>query len=295
MHARGARLRSSRRSPRQRNRLGRRRDATRRCPRARHDQDAPHPRGAPRGPARLGRTRRLQPRSRDASRADRLHVRAGSVFTAGELDRREREHERGRPALPGVRRDLARTCSRSTSCCPTARRCGSAPKAPARAPATTSAGSSSGRRARSGSSTAACVRLTPIAPAVRTMLLDFARVEDCAATVSSIVARGVVPAALEMMDRGIVRAVEALRARRLPDRGGRRPAGRGRRARGRGRRAGARGRDRCARARRRHGARRGRRRRARAAVEGAQVGVRRDRADRAPLPPARLRRAAHEA
>jgi glycolate oxidase len=41
------------------------------------------------------------------------------------------------------------------------------------------------------------------------MLLDFARVEDCAATVSSIVARGVVPAALEMMDRGIVRAVEA--------------------------------------------------------------------------------------
>jgi len=56
--------------------------------------------------------------------------------------------------------------------------------------------------------TAACVRLTPIAPAVRTMLLDFAQVEDCAATVSSIVARGVVPAALEMMDRGIVRAVE---------------------------------------------------------------------------------------
>jgi glycolate oxidase len=56
--------------------------------------------------------------------------------------------------------------------------------------------------------TAACVRLTPIAPGVRTMLLDFERVEDCAATVSSIIARGVVPAALEMMDRGIVRAVE---------------------------------------------------------------------------------------
>jgi glycolate oxidase len=56
--------------------------------------------------------------------------------------------------------------------------------------------------------TAACVRLTPIPPAVRTMLLDFERVQDCAATVSAIVARGVVPAALEMMDRGIVRAVE---------------------------------------------------------------------------------------
>jgi glycolate oxidase len=57
--------------------------------------------------------------------------------------------------------------------------------------------------------TAACVRLTPEPPAIRTMLLDFASTHDCAATVSAIVARGVVPAALEMMDQGIVRAVEA--------------------------------------------------------------------------------------
>jgi glycolate oxidase len=56
---------------------------------------------------------------------------------------------------------------------------------------------------------AACVRLTPEPPAIRTMLLDFATTEACAATVSAIVARGVVPAALEMMDQGIVRAVEA--------------------------------------------------------------------------------------
>ncbi len=56
--------------------------------------------------------------------------------------------------------------------------------------------------------TRACVRILPLPPAVRTMLLGFDAVEDCAATVSSIIARGVVPAALEMMDRGIVRAVE---------------------------------------------------------------------------------------
>jgi FAD/FMN-containing dehydrogenase len=56
---------------------------------------------------------------------------------------------------------------------------------------------------------AVCVRLTPLAPAVRTMLFDFETVEDCAATVSGIIASGVVPAAVEMMDRGIVRAVEA--------------------------------------------------------------------------------------
>ena len=48
----------------------------------------------------------------------------------------------------------------------------------------------------------------PLPPAVRTLLLDFAQVEDCAKTVSAVIARGVVPAALEMMDRGIVRAVE---------------------------------------------------------------------------------------
>ncbi|HTG46395.1 MAG TPA: FAD-linked oxidase C-terminal domain-containing protein [Actinomycetota bacterium] len=52
------------------------------------------------------------------------------------------------------------------------------------------------------------IRLTPIAPAVRTMLLDFPTVEDCARTVSRIIANGVVPAAMEMMDQGIVRAAE---------------------------------------------------------------------------------------
>ncbi len=55
---------------------------------------------------------------------------------------------------------------------------------------------------------AACVRLTPLPAAIRTMLFDFDTVEACAATVSAVIAAGVVPAAMEMMDRGIVRAVE---------------------------------------------------------------------------------------
>jgi glycolate oxidase len=55
---------------------------------------------------------------------------------------------------------------------------------------------------------AVCVRLTPLPPAVRTMLFDFGTVEDCAATVTDIIASGVVPAAVEMMDRGIVVAAE---------------------------------------------------------------------------------------
>jgi glycolate oxidase len=40
------------------------------------------------------------------------------------------------------------------------------------------------------------------------MLLDFGTVEGCAATVSDIIADGVVPAAVEMMDHGIVVAAE---------------------------------------------------------------------------------------
>ena len=40
------------------------------------------------------------------------------------------------------------------------------------------------------------------------MLLDFTTVQDCAATVSDIIAGGVVPAAVEMMDQGIVVAAE---------------------------------------------------------------------------------------
>ncbi|MGD9995594.1 MAG: FAD-linked oxidase C-terminal domain-containing protein [Ilumatobacteraceae bacterium] len=59
-----------------------------------------------------------------------------------------------------------------------------------------------------GIATRICVRLTQTAPAVRTMLFDFATVEAGAQTVSSIIAAGMVPAALEMMDQLCVRAVE---------------------------------------------------------------------------------------
>jgi glycolate oxidase len=59
-----------------------------------------------------------------------------------------------------------------------------------------------------GIATRIAVRLLPDPPAVRTLLLDFAAVEDGAATVSAIIAAGIVPAALEMMDALITRAVE---------------------------------------------------------------------------------------
>ncbi len=59
-----------------------------------------------------------------------------------------------------------------------------------------------------GIATKIAVRLTPNPPAVRTMLLDFADVDDGAATVSAIIAAGIVPAAIEMMDALITKAVE---------------------------------------------------------------------------------------
>ena len=59
-----------------------------------------------------------------------------------------------------------------------------------------------------GIATRVAVRLTPDPPVVRTLLLDFTTVQAAAATVSGIIAAGIVPAALEMMDAEITRAVE---------------------------------------------------------------------------------------
>jgi glycolate oxidase subunit GlcD len=55
----------------------------------------------------------------------------------------------------------------------------------------------------------ATVRLTRNPEAVRTMLADFLTIDGAARATSAIVATGIVPAALEMMDNGTIRAVEA--------------------------------------------------------------------------------------
>ncbi len=53
------------------------------------------------------------------------------------------------------------------------------------------------------------VRLEPLPASVRTMLADFPAVRAASEAVSAIIAAGIVPAALEMMDRACVAAVEA--------------------------------------------------------------------------------------
>jgi glycolate oxidase len=60
-----------------------------------------------------------------------------------------------------------------------------------------------------GIATKVLVRLTQNPPAVKTMLMDFDSVDAGAQTVSAVIAAGMVPAALEMMDQLCVQAVEA--------------------------------------------------------------------------------------
>ena len=59
-----------------------------------------------------------------------------------------------------------------------------------------------------GIATRIAVRLTPDPPAVATLLAAFGSVDDAAEAVSGIIAGGLVPAALEMMDQRITRAAE---------------------------------------------------------------------------------------
>ncbi len=59
-----------------------------------------------------------------------------------------------------------------------------------------------------GIATKIVVRLLPNREATRTLLAIFDEVDDASEAVSSIIGRGIVPLALEMMDREIIRAVE---------------------------------------------------------------------------------------
>lgn len=67
-----------------------------------------------------------------------------------------------------------------------------------------------------GIATRIAVRLTPNPPAVRTLLLSFSTVRDAARTVSDVIAAGIVPAALEVMDQRMTEAVEAYVAAGYP-------------------------------------------------------------------------------
>jgi glycolate oxidase len=57
--------------------------------------------------------------------------------------------------------------------------------------------------------TGVCARLIPAPEAVRTLLFDFATIAHACESVSQVIAEGIVPAAMEIMDRSTVALVEA--------------------------------------------------------------------------------------
>ena len=60
-----------------------------------------------------------------------------------------------------------------------------------------------------GIATKATLKLTRLPQSVKTLLAEFMTVTDASRTVSEIIARGILPAALEMIDRATIEAIEA--------------------------------------------------------------------------------------
>jgi glycolate oxidase subunit GlcD len=71
------------------------------------------------------------------------------------------------------------------------------------------AGLFTGSEGMFGIATEITVRLTPVPPAIVTLLADFTSVRAAAGAVTRIIGAGIVPAALEMMDQSTIRLVEA--------------------------------------------------------------------------------------
>ena len=170
--------------------------------------------------------------------AARPLLRAGSVEPARLHDRRQRRRELGRSAHAEVRRDHATTCSRSSSCCPTASslRLGS-PTGLARR--LRPVGAVVGSEGTLGIVTAATVRLDADARgASRRCSRSSPTWSRACRAVGAIIEAGLVPAALEIVDQRTIarRRGERLR-RRAAARRGRRADRRARRRRGGARRA----------------------------------------------------------
>src|SRR5207245_3403476 len=66
-----------------------------------------------------------------------------------------------------------------------------------------------GSEGKFGIATSITVRLTPRPRAVRTLLADFSALRTAGEAVSAIIAAGIVPAALEMMEQSCHRRVQA--------------------------------------------------------------------------------------
>ena len=159
-------------------------------------------------PAHHGRAWRHQPRRHAARGAERLLLRARPVEPADLLDRRKRRRKFRRRALPEIRVHRAPCARRSKPCCPTATWCTSAARRSTR-PDSTSLGALVGSEGTLAVVTKVTLRIVRVPEAVKTILAAFASTEAAGAAVSEIISAGIIPGAVEMMDRLTVEAAEA--------------------------------------------------------------------------------------
>ena len=262
-----------------------------------HQPHEAHRRDRRRQPPRRRRGRRRQPGGDErGAAAHGLLLRARSVEPAGVHHRRQRRRELRRAAHAQVRRHDQPRPRRRAGAADGRASCSSAARSRT-CPATISPGSSSAREGTFGIVTRATLRLVRapggVAHAARRLRVGRRRRARPSPASSP---PGIVPAALEMMDRLIVAAVEAAFHFGFPTDAGAVLIVELDGPRGRARRAGARASRRVCRApRRARGARRRRRGGARRALEEPQARLRRRRPAGAELLHAGRRRAAHEA
>ena len=199
------------RRPRRRHRPLRRRGADRRGHRDRPGAHEPHPRRGRAEPARARAAGRRQPRRHPGGRS----LMASTTPPTRPASRCARSAATS-PRTPAARTASSTgspptTCSSSRSCWPAATSCASTGPA-----SSTCWAGSSARRARSGSRPRSSSRCCPGPQRVETMLAAFESTDAAGEVVSAIIAAGIVPAAIEMMDALTIRAAEAAVGAGLP-------------------------------------------------------------------------------
>ena len=151
-----------------------------------------------------------------AAGAARLLLRARSVVAERLHDRRQRRRELGRRALPQVRLHHQPRARRAPWCCPTARSSSSA--APVADPLGYDLrGALVGSEGTLGVVTEVVLRILRQPEATRTFFATFPSTDEAGNAVSLIIAAGIVPAAIEMMDRLAIVAVKAATGVDWPD------------------------------------------------------------------------------
>src|SRR5262249_18325950 len=157
----------------------------------------------PRQPLRHGPAGAHQPVALAGDARARLLLRPRSLEPDGLVHRGQCLDQCRRPALPEIRHHR-QSRARARSGNGRGRGAAGGRQAP---PGYDLAGALVGGEGTLGLLTAITVRLLHVPAGVKTLLASFSAIDDASETVSAIVAAGIIPAALEMIDETFVRAI----------------------------------------------------------------------------------------